>query len=143
MTGFAWCCGLHLSVWRVSVVFLSYTLCPRPTGRWQVITYSGGHLWVTRVKREVVEVSRHTEDSHLRVTGVDQKLISCWLQYVHCMCNAWWMTHHKSILNKSCRENWSTGKHLSRYDKQPFATLFLLEVGFIIFWSEVEYEGLK
>ena len=143
MTGFAWCCGLHLSVWRVSVVFLSYTLCPRPTGRWQVITYSRGHLWVTRVKREVVEVSRHTEDSHLRVTRVNQKLISGWPTTIHTLHGGRHTT--KLMLNKSCRENWSMGKHLSRYDKRPFgfATLVLLEVGFIIFWPEVEYEGLK
>ena len=85
----------------------------------------------------------------LRSAGTQRTLISgppgstkSWsqvgqLQYYNTY-TAWGGGRHttKSILNKSCRENWSTGKHLSRYDKQPFATLFLLEVGFIIFWSE-------
>ena len=48
------------SLKRVRCFFI-IALCPGPGGRWQVITYSGGHLWVTRVKREVSEVSRHTE----------------------------------------------------------------------------------
>ena len=48
------------SLKRVRCFFI-IALCPGPGGRWQVITYSGGHLWVTRVKREVSGVSRHTE----------------------------------------------------------------------------------
>ena len=48
------------SLKRVRCFFI-IALCPGPGGRWQVITYSGGHLWVTRVKREVSGVSRHTQ----------------------------------------------------------------------------------